>query len=105
MSAVNRALLDLYRLGVNQKQLRALSTVSAYRIHRYLLAVADVSPDTYTTINELSDLLKIPYKTVWRTVQSLTRHGLLDSKRGPPQRKYGNHGGGGKGKAAWRAKL
>ena len=105
MSAVNHALLSLYRLGVTNRQLRTLSTTSAYRIHRYLLDIAMHSPDTYTTINELTDLLKIPYQTAWRTVQSLTRHGLIEAVRGPPQRKDETHGGGGKGKQAWRAVL
>jgi len=105
MSELNRALLAVYRLGADHTYLKALSTKSPQRIHRYLLDVAVDSPDTYTTLDELIDLLKIPYTTTYRCIQSLNSLGLLDSRRGKPQRRDGVHGAGGQGKSAWRARL
>ena len=105
MSELNRALLVLYRLGADDKHMRALAVPSAYRIHRYLLNVALDSLDTWTGIDEAADLLHIAYSTAYRCIHSLARLGLLEYRRGPPQRRDGKHGPGGRGKDLWRARL
>ena len=105
MSELNCALLALYRLGADDRHMRALAVPSAYRIHRYLLDVANDSPDTWTGIDEAAQLLSIAYSTAYRCIHSLARLGLLDHKRGPPQRRDGKHGPGGRGKDLWRVKL
>ena len=105
MSELNRALSVAYRLGANDRHMRALSTNSAYRIHRYLLDVAIDTVDTYTGIDEAAQLLGVAYSTAYRVIHSLNRLGLLDCRQGPPHRRDGSHGPGGKGKSLWRAKL
>ena len=105
MSDLNRALLSAYRQGADHHTLKTLATPAAYKIHSYLLRVANDSPDTYTTLNELTELLGVPLTTAYRAIKQLDAEGLLTSKRSPPQRKDGVHGAGGKGAQAWRAKL
>lgn len=105
MSDLNRCLLSAYRFGADHTTLKKLSTPAAHKIHSYLLRVANDSPDTYTPMNELVNLLKIPYSTAWRVTGILAKLGLIESRRGKPQRKGENQGAGGRGAQAWRAKL
>ena len=105
MSELNRALLSVYRLGADHRTLKTLATPAAHRIHSYLLRVAVDSPNTYTTLDEVKELLSIPNSTAWRVMQSLTRLSLLEHRRSKPQRKDGVHGAGGSGKNEWRARL
>ena len=105
MSELNRCLLSAYRLGADHKTMQILGTESAHRIHSYLLRVAVDSPDTYTTLNELTELLGVPLTTAYRAIKQLDVEGLLVSRRDPPQRKDGKHGAGGRGATGWRAKL
>ena len=105
MSELNRALLAVYRLGADHTHMKALSTKPSHRIHRYLLDVAVDSPDTYTTLDELSHLLKTPYSTTYRCINILAKHSLVESRKGKPQRKNELHGAGGSGKREWRARL
>ena len=105
MSELNSALLRAYRLGADHQTMKKLSTQAAYKIHSYLLAVAVDSSDIYTTLTELTELIKVPYSTAYRVVKQLDSEGLLTSRRFQPQRKDGAHGAGGRGAQAWRAKL
>ena len=103
MSEMNRALLYLYKLGADDRHMRALSAPSAFRIHRYLLDVAVDNPDTYTGIDETADHLNIAYSTAYRCIHSLGRLSLLESKRIPARQN--SKWGGGKHRTVWRAKL
>lgn len=103
MSKINKTLLYLYELGVDDRHMRALSAPSAYRIHRYFLDNATDSPDTYTGIDETADHLNIAYSTAYRTIHSLGRLGLLESKRIPARQN--SKWGGGKHRTVWRTKL
>ena len=105
MSEINELLHSLYWKGVDHKTLKALSTESAQRIHRYLLDVAESSPETYSSLEELSTLLNIPYGTTWRIIKNLDKQGLLDYKQLSPQRQTETTNAGGKGKTVWRTRL
>ena len=105
MSEVNRALIRLYRLGVDHRDMKILSTKATHSIHRYFITLAIDSPDTYTTLDELSHLLKTPYSTTYRCINILAKHSLVESRKGKPQRKNELHGAGGSGKREWRARL
>ena len=105
MSELNRCLLSAHRLGADHQTFKVLSTQAAYKVHSYLLSVAVDSPDTYTTLNELTELLGVPLTTAYRTIKQLDAEGLLVSRRDPPQRKGSEHGAGGRGATGWRAKL
>lgn len=105
MSDLNRALLAAYRQGATHTTMQVLSSPAAHRVHRYLLDVANDSPDTYTTLDDVKELLNIPHSTAYRIIKALDCLKLLDSRRGTPQRKDGRHGAGGSGAIGWRAKL
>ena len=81
--------------------MRALAVPSAYRIHRYFLDIAVDSPDTYTGIDETADILGIAYSTAYRSIHSLGRLGLLESKSVPARQN--SKWGGGKHRLVWRA--
>jgi len=103
VSELNRALLALYRLGADDRHMRALAVPSAYRIHRYLLDVANDSPDTWTGIDEASQLLSIAYSTAYRCLHSLGRLGLIESMKVPARQSSKRSGG--KHRDVWRARL
>ena len=105
MSEVNGLLHSLYTLGVDHKTLKALSTESAQRIHHYLLDVAESSPETYSSLEELSTLLHIPYGSTWRIIKNLDKQGLLDYKQLSPQRQTETTNAGGRGRTLWRTRL